>query len=167
MYGPQQVGLVYKSKCHLPISDALTLDLEESYNRNSRYSKKHYHFSILLLHYVHPLLNAAQFQSLILVGFGSAGLWDNGPRFPPFCILASAFCGALPALHLQVNVLQVVLIDDYRVLDVVHDHVLECEILGIPASSLVRLDPCSIGCAVELHCVYDNAGHFSSRVVIS
>jgi len=106
MYGPQQVGLVYKSKCHLPISDALTLDLEESYNRNSRYSKKHYHFSILLLHYVHPLLNAAQFQSLILVVFGSAGLWDNGPRFPPFCILAGAFCGALPALHLQVNVLQ-------------------------------------------------------------
>jgi hypothetical protein len=46
------------------------------------------------------------------------------------------------------SLVAVVLVDDNRVLDIVHDHVLECDVLGIPTSSLVCLNSCSIGGAM-------------------
>jgi len=46
------------------------------------------------------------------------------------------------------SLVAVVLVDDDRVLDIVHDHVLECDVLGISTSSLVCLDACSIGGAM-------------------
>ena len=56
----------------------------------------------------------------------------------------------------------VVLVDDDRVLDAAHDHVLERDVPGVPTSSLVGLDACSIARAVQLHRVDGDAGDFSS-----
>jgi hypothetical protein len=46
------------------------------------------------------------------------------------------------------SLVAVVLVDDNRVPDIIHDHVLECDVLGISTSSLVCLNSCSIGGAM-------------------
>ena len=69
-------------------------------------------------------------------------------------------------LSARLRLVAVVLVDDDRVLDAAHDHVLERDVPGVPTSSLVGLDACSVGRAVQLHRVDGDAGDFSSRVVI-
>ena len=53
-----------------------------------------------------------------------------------------------PLRFAWLGLVAVVLVDDYWVLNIIHDHVLERDILGVSTSSLVCFDACSIGGAM-------------------